>query len=60
MLDEQAQATVLIRPEQLRLVAPSDGVVTGRVASYEYFGHDAVVRVAAEVAGDQGERGSWS
>jgi iron(III) transport system ATP-binding protein len=38
-------AQVLVRPEQIRLDAKPDGGVTATVESYEYFGHDAVVRV---------------
>jgi iron(III) transport system ATP-binding protein len=34
-----------VRPEQIRLDALPDGGVTATVESYEYFGHDAVVRV---------------
>jgi iron(III) transport system ATP-binding protein len=42
--------TVLIRPEQLELIAgpgaPQDsGCLSGRVVAREYYGHDAIVRV---------------
>ena len=42
--------TVLIRPEQLELIAvpaasPGTGCLSGRVVACEYYGHDAVVRV---------------
>jgi iron(III) transport system ATP-binding protein len=41
------RARVLVRPEQIRVAeAPGpEGVVEGTVRSYEYFGHDAVIRV---------------
>src|SRR6516164_9095147 len=43
--DGGGRARVLVRPEQIRLSdAPGSGV-EGTVESYEYFGHDAVVRV---------------
>jgi iron(III) transport system ATP-binding protein len=38
-------AQVLVRPEQIRLAEASGGVVEATVESYEYFGHDAVLRV---------------
>jgi iron(III) transport system ATP-binding protein len=38
-------AQVLVRPEQIRLAEAPDGGVEATVESYEYFGHDAVVRV---------------
>jgi iron(III) transport system ATP-binding protein len=42
--------TVLIRPEQLELIAgpgapPDSGCLSGRVVAREYYGHDAVVRI---------------
>jgi len=42
--------TVLIRPEQLELIAgaaagPGSGCLSGRIVAREYYGHDAVVRV---------------
>jgi iron(III) transport system ATP-binding protein len=38
-------AKVMVRPEQIVVGEPSTGVLEGTVASYEYFGHDAVVRI---------------
>jgi iron(III) transport system ATP-binding protein len=38
-------AQVLVRPEQIRLDETPGGGVAATVESYEYFGHDAVVRV---------------
>jgi iron(III) transport system ATP-binding protein len=43
-------ARVLVRPEQIELGEPR-GAMDGTVASYEYYGHDAVVRVRPEVDG---------
>jgi iron(III) transport system ATP-binding protein len=52
-------ATVLVRPEQVELRA--DGTdrrpagadeLAGRVASYGYHGHDAVIRIRPELEGD--------
>jgi len=40
--------TVLVRPEQIALDPGSAGEVCGRVVSYGYHGHDAVVRVQPE------------
>jgi iron(III) transport system ATP-binding protein len=41
-----AGVLVLLRPEQLELVREPRGAhLTGRVTDYQYFGHDAVVRV---------------
>ncbi|MGH9088345.1 MAG: ABC transporter ATP-binding protein [Acidimicrobiales bacterium] len=52
---EGEAVAVLVRPEQVELMAPGDLVaeeggsggapVAGRVRDYQYFGHDAVVRV---------------
>jgi iron(III) transport system ATP-binding protein len=39
------EAQVMVRPEQIRLGAAGGGVVEATVQSYQYFGHDAVVRV---------------
>src|SRR6516164_1810312 len=44
------RARVLVRPEQIELGEPG-GTMNGTVASYEYYGHDAVVRVHPEVGG---------
>ncbi len=41
-------ARVLVRPEQLELRSSDGTGVAGVVRSYEYFGHDAVVRVQPE------------
>ncbi len=48
------QVTVLVRPEQIELGPGEDGV-PGRVTSYRYHGHDAVLRVQPEddAAGQQ-------
>ena len=39
------RARVMVRPEQIRLADAPGGGVEGTIQSYEYFGHDAVVRV---------------
>jgi iron(III) transport system ATP-binding protein len=44
-------AHVLIRPEQLVIGEAAAGPVAGTVESYQYFGHDAVVRVRPEASG---------
>jgi iron(III) transport system ATP-binding protein len=55
--------TVLVRPEQIELCpdGSADGSagreVRGRVVSYGYHGHDAVVRVQPEVSAGGGEDG---
>ena len=46
----EGRARVLVRPEQIELGEPG-GPMNGTVASYEYYGHDAVVRVRPEVDG---------
>jgi iron(III) transport system ATP-binding protein len=38
-------ARVMVRPEQIKLGEVATDPLEGTVASYEYFGHDAVVRV---------------
>ena len=43
-------AQVMVRPEQIRLEEPPHGGVVATVQSYEYYGHDAVVRVRPEAA----------
>jgi iron(III) transport system ATP-binding protein len=50
----QGQVTVLVRPEQIELDSGDDGV-PGRVTSYRYHGHDAVMHVqpADDPAGQQ-------
>ena len=45
------KAQVLVRPEQIRLEEAADGGVVATVQSYEYYGHDAVVRVRPERTG---------
>jgi hypothetical protein len=42
---------VMVRPEQLILDEAGAPGVPSVVRSYEYFGHDAVVRVQPEIAG---------
>jgi iron(III) transport system ATP-binding protein len=44
-------ARVMVRPEQIRIEEPPNGGVVATVQSYEYYGHDAVVRVRADVGG---------
>jgi iron(III) transport system ATP-binding protein len=44
-------ARVLVRPEQIRLDEPAHGGVAATVQSYEYYGHDAVVRVRPDTDG---------
>jgi hypothetical protein len=39
----------MIRPEQLLIGAAGSAGVAATVESYQYFGHDAVVRVRPEV-----------
>jgi iron(III) transport system ATP-binding protein len=43
-------ARVLIRPEQLQVEPVGGGPVAGVLRSYEYFGHDAVMRVQPDQA----------
>ena len=43
------RARVLVRPEQIRLDDPPNGGLTATVRSYEYYGHDAVVRVRPDL-----------
>jgi iron(III) transport system ATP-binding protein len=44
-------ARVMVRPEQIKLEEPPNGGVVATVQSYEYYGHDAVVRVRADGGG---------
>ncbi|MDO5493018.1 MAG: ABC transporter ATP-binding protein [Nesterenkonia sp.] len=44
----QGRVRLLLRPEQLRLVAPGDGV-PGTVIDFDYYGHDCAITV--EVSG---------
>jgi len=41
----QGDASLLIRPEQLRLGADSEGGVAARVAEVSFYGHDAAVQL---------------
>ena len=45
---EGAAALVVLRPEQLRIVAPGEAAVTGMVRGVEFHGHAALVRVLAD------------
>ena len=45
------RARVMVRPEQIRLEQPANGGLAATVESYEYYGHDAVVRVRPEADG---------
>ncbi len=45
------RARVMVRPEQIRLEQPFNGGIAATVESYEYYGHDAVVRVRPEADG---------
>jgi iron(III) transport system ATP-binding protein len=55
-LGSAGQVTVLIRPEQIEIAAvgdpPAPDGLPGRVASYGYHGHDAVLHVQADRAPD--------
>jgi iron(III) transport system ATP-binding protein len=44
-------ARVLVRPEQIMLDESPNGGVAATVQSYEYYGHDAVVRVRPDASG---------
>jgi len=44
-------ARILVRPEQIRLEESTNGGVGATVQSYEYYGHDAVVRVRPDAGG---------
>ena len=45
------QVSVMVRPEQLQLGEVENGGIPSVVRSYEYFGHDAVVRVQPDHGG---------
>ncbi len=45
------RARVMVRPEQIALGDATSGALEGTVASYEYYGHDAVVRVRTDLGG---------
>ncbi|HEX4126440.1 MAG TPA: ABC transporter ATP-binding protein [Acidimicrobiales bacterium] len=47
----RGRARVMVRPEQIRLDDPPGGGVVATVQSYEYYGHDAVVRVRPDAGG---------
>ena len=47
----EGKAQVMVRPEQIRLEEATHGGVVATVQSYEYYGHDAVVRVRPERTG---------
>jgi iron(III) transport system ATP-binding protein len=49
------RVTVLIRPEQLQLCPVQPGTLTAQVADCSYYGHDALLTVRPEHAGDLGE-----
>ena len=41
-----SDVVVMVRPEQIELTRePGEGALTGQVLSFDYYGHDAVVRV---------------
>jgi iron(III) transport system ATP-binding protein len=45
-LADGTEAVVLVRPEQIELIKePAGAYLTGFVLDYQYFGHDAVIRV---------------
>jgi iron(III) transport system ATP-binding protein len=46
-----SRATVLVRPEQVRIGDSGDSGVTGTVLTREFYGHDAVVTVAVGASG---------
>jgi iron(III) transport system ATP-binding protein len=48
---EGGLARILVRPEQIRLDESPNGGVAATVQSYEYYGHDAVVRVRPDAGG---------
>jgi iron(III) transport system ATP-binding protein len=43
-----AQASLMLRPEQIRCREPRDGAPRGRVLATQFFGHDATARVSLE------------
>ncbi len=47
----EGHVRVMVRPEQLRLGAVDSSAIACVVRSYEYFGHDAVVRVQPDNGG---------
>jgi iron(III) transport system ATP-binding protein len=53
----RADVTVLIRPEQIRLVPPRPGIGAARVSAARYHGHDALVTVQPDEAEEPGPGG---
>jgi iron(III) transport system ATP-binding protein len=53
---EGARVTVLLRPEQIRVISPSSpsGAVTGTVTHRDYHGHDALITITT-TGGQLGE-----
>jgi iron(III) transport system ATP-binding protein len=51
----EGRATVLVRPEQLDPGPAGAGGPTAEVVAYEFYGHDAVVRLRPEGTGGPGE-----
>jgi hypothetical protein len=48
-LTARSRLVVLVRPEQVELSPePRPGELAGRIVDYEYYGHDAVIRVLTE------------
>ncbi|HLH59748.1 MAG TPA: ABC transporter ATP-binding protein [Streptosporangiaceae bacterium] len=45
-----ADVTVLVRPEQIRLLPPGPGTLAARVCAARYHGHDALVTVRPDAA----------
>jgi iron(III) transport system ATP-binding protein len=50
----RADVTVLIRPEQIRLLPPRSGASTAQVSAAHYHGHDALVTVRPDSAAPGG------
>ena len=49
----QGAARLLIRPEQIRLLAAQDGGVAARVAEVSFYGHDAAVQLDLVPSGER-------
>jgi iron(III) transport system ATP-binding protein len=49
----QGAARLLIRPEQIRLLAEHDGGVPARVAEVSFYGHDAAVQLDLVPSGER-------
>jgi iron(III) transport system ATP-binding protein len=43
--DVEGDALVVVRPEQITMSAPRDGLVTARVADVTFYGHDTAVHL---------------